>query len=192
MDKKNVYLEVGAYSLRWINAFLRENPDKEWEIHIFEPASMFNRKIRRQIRRFGLKGKAHFYPFAVFNENVEKEFHFCHRLNQGSTLFTGKTHNFKYEKSEIVKCIDFNQWILENLNKDDYIYMNMDIEGSEYYVLPHLIKNGTIDYFDDLKIEFHSFKFAGENREKFDKIHLELVNFFIRSDKFDISKFTHF
>ena len=56
----------------------------------------------------------------------------------------------------MVECIDFSQWVGVNFVKDDYIIMKMDIEGSEYKVLPKMIKDNTIQYIDELIIEWHS------------------------------------
>ena len=47
----------------------------------------------------------------------------------------------------------------------------MDIEGSEYEVLPKMIDTGAIDYLDDLDIEFHWHKIGIDKN-----IHDELVD----------------
>jgi len=70
-----------------------------------------------------------------------------------------------------VPSIDFSSWIKAELNKEDYIFLKMDIEGSEYEVLDKMINDGSINYLDDLDIEFHWHK-IGMDKEK----HNELVN----------------
>jgi len=39
--------------------------------------------------------------------------------------------------------------------KNDYIVLKMDIETSEYYVLPHLIETGALEYINEIYVEFH-------------------------------------
>jgi FkbM family methyltransferase len=64
-----------------------------------------------------------------------------------------------------VPCIDFSEWIKNELNNDDYIFLKMDIEGSEYEVLNKMIDDGTINYLDDLDIEFHWHKIGLDKKE---------------------------
>ncbi len=187
---KNIYLELGGYSLYWVLEFLKKNPNKKWEVHIFESSNRGIKRINDQIRELD-NSDIILHPVAVFDENIKKIFYEQGRGSQASTLFKEKKRFTKYNNPILVECIDFNEWIRNNLNKKDYIYINIDIEGAEYYVLPHLIKNNTIKYFNELKVEFHAHKFSGENRNKFDKIHKELKEFFV-SNKFDLSLFQNF
>ena len=64
--------------------------------------------------------------------------------------------NLVYEEAILVECIDFSQWVKESFSKNDYIIMKMDIEGFEYKVLPKMIKDNTIQYVDELIIEWHN------------------------------------
>lgn len=61
------------------------------------------------------------------------------------------------ETSE-VESINLSKWIDDNFEKDDYIVLKMDIEGSEYTVLPKMIEDGTIKYVDNLIIEWHDWQ----------------------------------
>ena len=187
--QKYIYLELGAYSIHWALEFLKKNPDKKWEVHLFESSHRCVKRINNQLKKID-NLDINLYPVAVFDKNIKKTFYESGRGAQSSSLFEGKKRYLKYDNPILVDCIDFNEWVRNNLNKKDYIYMNMDIEGAEYFVLPHLIKHNTMKYFNELKIEFHAHKFTGENRKKFDIIHKELKEFFI-SNKFDLSLFQH-
>jgi FkbM family methyltransferase len=68
-----------------------------------------------------------------------------------------ESHEKLYEWSDpvLVECIDFSKWIKDNFSKEDYIFLKMDIEGSEYKILPKMINDGTISYIDALVIEWH-------------------------------------
>ncbi len=70
-----------------------------------------------------------------------------------------------------VQAIDFSKWVLDNFSKDDYIILKMDIEGSEYEVLPRMISDGSLEYVDLLLMEFHWEKTGTDKRH-----HDELVN----------------
>jgi len=92
-------------------------------------------------------------------------------LGQGSSLFRDKkTGNLNKEHPIKVKCIDFGQWILKTFDKDDYIILKMNIEGSEYKVLNKMLKDDAIDYINKAYISFHYKKIGLD-----EKIHNNLI-----------------
>jgi len=62
-----------------------------------------------------------------------------------------------------VEAIDFSRFIIDNFNQNDYIVLKMDIEGSEYKVLPKMIEDGSISYINNLIIEWHNWQFPQYN-----------------------------
>ena len=63
-----------------------------------------------------------------------------------------------------VKAIDFSKWVLENFTEEDFIILKMDIEGSEYKVLPKMIEDGSIKFINKLIIEWHNWQFPQYNQ----------------------------
>lgn len=68
------------------------------------------------------------------------------------------------EPSHSVDAIDFSRWLRETFVKHSngqppYVAVKMDIEGAEYDVLEKMVKDGTINYVNDLIVEFHSRRF---------------------------------
>ena len=41
-----------------------------------------------------------------------------------------------------------SEWIKENFSTEDYIILKLDVEGSEYEVIPDLLKTGAIEYIN--------------------------------------------
>ena len=108
---------------------------------------------------------------------------------QASTISEVKAHRgidgqFNIKSKVKVPCFDFSKWILENFKVEDYIFLKMDIEGSEYNVLEEMVKTGAINLINDLDIEFHWHK-VGLEKQVHDYIVDELkktnVNLNIRS-----------
>lgn len=62
---------------------------------------------------------------------------------------------YEWHENVKVESLDLSQWILNNFSKDDFIVLKMDIEGSEYEVLPKMIKDGSIQYVNHAFIEWH-------------------------------------
>lgn len=61
-----------------------------------------------------------------------------------------------------ISVTDLSKFI-NDLEDREYLLVKMDIEGSEYQVLRHLIKEGTISKIDDLYVEFHDWAMVTEN-----------------------------
>ncbi len=64
----------------------------------------------------------------------------------------------KFPETLEVEAINLSEWIQENFSEDDYIFLKMDIEGSEYKVLPKMIEDGTVKYINNLIIEWHDWQ----------------------------------
>jgi len=62
-----------------------------------------------------------------------------------------------------VEAIDFSKWVIENFTEEDFIVLKMDIEGSEYKVLPKMIEDGSIKFINNLIIEWHNWQFPQYN-----------------------------
>lgn len=94
-----------------------------------------------------------------------------------STLLTGKVplenypqYVITYERSVEVLTLDTAKWLRENIELGDDVVVKMDIEGSEYVVLPSLLRGGEIDMIAEVRCEFHPERFPS-----YEKIHFDLV-----------------
>ena len=63
---------------------------------------------------------------------------------------------YKWHEDIEVKGLDLSAWILKNFDKNDTIVLKMDIEGSEFKVLPKMLAEGSIDYVDAIYVEWHA------------------------------------
>lgn len=79
-----------------------------------------------------------------------------------------------------VQGLDFSKWIMENFDKEDYIVCKMDIEGAEYDVLPKMVEDGSIEYMNQMIIEFHTrFQLTGDYIHE---TYVQLQDYFKKSD----------
>jgi FkbM family methyltransferase len=69
-----------------------------------------------------------------------------------------------------VNCFDFSSFIRDNFDKEDYIIVKLDIEGSEYEVMDKLIIDGTIDYINHFYVEWHNI----DNRDR--NYYISIIN----------------
>ena len=92
------------------------------------------------------------------------------------TTFSKKGFIWKgYEEPIIVKSIDFSKFI-ESLDTNLKIICKLDIEGSEFVVLRHLISTGVVTKISELYVEFHEWTMINESAESRDKLIKEITD----------------
>jgi len=143
----NILLDCGANKLQGLKVLIETHGvDDSWEIHTFEP----NPLLEEFILKADLKNLIH-HKAAVGTSEKTVSFGWDREDDQSATTcewFPKKNHRS-------VLQIDFAQFVKDNFNTNDHIVCKMNIEGSEYPVLQHLVKTGVINYFDKLYVEWH-------------------------------------
>lgn len=156
--------------------------NQDWIIHCFEPNPLANEIVRQ---KYGKRFLIH--ECAVWNEDCTRELNveFCPHENKnvgGASNVLQETfvkpfwiapENMVYTVP--VQCIDFSKWMTENVDKDDHIIVKMDIEGSEYYVLDKMLKDGTIKLVDLLYVEWHEHMLTARTLDLIYAVKAELV-----------------
>lgn len=179
---KKVFLDCGTNLGQGLLQFIdRKIIDDTFQIECFEPNPY---AIEYSKKRFSAEEYSdysiNFNEVALWIEECEKQLtiesfggeYVCQHTGEhlgydlksgGATNIMGndwkKPHYIKdkdLDKSINVKCINFSNYLKENISKDDYVICKMDIEGAEYDVLGNLIDDDTIDLIDEIYIEWHN------------------------------------
>jgi FkbM family methyltransferase len=118
-----------------------------------------------------------FFPKAVWVEEGTLDFYLATEWGPnhrgGSTLLEGHVKNaakVDYSHPVAVECVDFSRWLRRNFSRWDHLVVKMDIEGAEYPVLEKMIADGTIDFVDELIVEFHWHMNETLSRERHDAL----------------------
>lgn len=148
-----------------------------------EATDLFFKKLGKDYEYFGFEANPYLYDrfakkhdfvklekSAVWNKDDVIDFYVVTNDRNGVwNPFTGASSLIKeksnwnsrvFKSQEVVKvnAIDFSRYILESFKKEDYIVLKMDIEGGEYDVLEKMIKDKSLNYVNELYIEFHDEK----------------------------------
>ena len=145
------FLDCGAHNGCSVRLFQHLCSDwREYTIHCFEPNPMF-----RQC--FGEFDNVLFHEAAVWSrDGMEPFFLSKSPKHHGSSLIRSKRTGMLDKENPItVRCLDFNRWIKETIDRESYVILKMDIEGAEYEVLESMIAGGSIDQIKLLYIDFH-------------------------------------
>jgi len=154
---KKVFLDCGGNIGQSIKRFKKSKRyDKDFIIHSWEPVDCLSKFYRDQ-------PDITFHNKAVWTYDGEITFFLDvskgPRRSLGSTIFKEKkSRRLNRKNPATVPCVDFGKWVKDNLSKEDFIILKVDIEGAEYEVLEKMIEDGSINYIDDLYIEWHYHK----------------------------------
>ena len=148
-NARKIFLDLGANNGCSVDLFLKSFADsKDYEIHSFECNPSMLTAYKSKYPNFKI------YDYAVSTFYGEASFRVG--ANLSSTLRSDKTTGMFNSKEIKVNCIDISDFIIKNFNKDDYIILKMDIEGSEYDILPKMLEDGLFDgYINTLYGEWH-------------------------------------
>ena len=148
---RKVFILLGAGSGRDIKAFGgMHQPVSEWDIFAFEA----NPKLIANLEN--VYTHATIMPYAAGTKDAMVELYFGKHQNNSSVM--KEKVNVSETKSTLVPVMDFPKWVEEHFTEDDHIVLCVDIEGAEYDIIDAMIVNHTLDWVNELYIEFHGQK----------------------------------
>ena len=201
-EAKNVIFDLGANIGDSARFFVEPNfngndlklkgicskENKKWEIHSFEANPDFNEQLevtKKMVENFGHK---HFlYKQTAAWVSDQTMIFYLDTVNKERNFWGSSLHKEHIDaqrsgfKNIEVKALDISS-MLSKFTKEDFIVLKIDIEGSEYEILKHLIRQNTIFLVDIISVEFHDLRFENDTTS-----HKERVNFYLQFFKnFDI------
>lgn len=181
------FIDCGGHFGEGLKHFIDQyNVDKTWRVFTFEP----NKESYEILKNFSYKE----IPITVLNsgiwiKNDKLKFNpeTCpqgDKTGSGSTFIDQNDWNIKipgnsgagdFNESYEIDVIDLSAF-LESLSEPEFVLVKMDIEGSEYTVLRHLIEKRTIQIINDLHCEFHDWAMKSETKQTTDALVNEIKN----------------
>ena len=184
----NIFIDGGTHLCEGLRKFIEMGViDSNTKVHTFEPNPSCN--VIERVKEFN-NYNIIYYDSAIwisdgvikFNqENIELSK--SGSPNDGQSITDGWASSVDnigfiwkgYEEPISVKSIDFSKFI-ESLDANLKIICKLDIEGSEFVVLRHLISTGAISRISEFYIEFHQWTMTNESIESRDKLIKEITD----------------
>lgn len=171
---ERIFLDLGTHRGQGLKQFIEMyDMNRYWHIHSFEANPFTYESFMNNEAVEFVNFNVNFYNWAVSDkEGTTTIYHETYGneidTGQGSSIIPIEKWNTNQEfnqKSE-VRTIDFAKFVeVWSTMPKDKIVVKMDIEGSEYHVLEHLIDTGMIHRIRDLHVEWHSRCFNKDTEE---------------------------
>ncbi|KAJ1387575.1 S-adenosyl-L-methionine-dependent methyltransferase [Sesbania bispinosa] len=185
-----LYVDVGArsYGSSIGSWFRKQYPKQNKNFHVYaiEADKTFHKE-------YGLKKGITLVPYAAWvkNETLTFEIHRDpgeHVEVQGRGMGRIRPLQSSGEEGfdgevEKIRGFDFADWLKNTVSKNDYVVMKMDVEGTEFDLIPRLFETGAICLVDEIFLECHYNRWQrccpGQRSPKYEKTYdqcLELFN----------------
>lgn len=151
---RKVYIDCGAF---------KGHPEYPagYEVHCFEPNPHLY-KILKKRKDIVFHPKAVWVMDGVIAMYWRKD----RPTAKGASLYERRiTGKFEDIEKDGVCCIDFALWLKDNVSVEDYVWVQMNIEGAEFAVIDHLEATDTIKLINRLDVSFHWERVDRENTE---------------------------
>ncbi|XP_051130521.1 uncharacterized protein LOC127251025 isoform X2 [Andrographis paniculata] len=146
-----IYIDVGArsYGSSIVSWFKKQYPkqNKTFEIFAVEADRAFHDQYR------GKKGVT-LLPYAAWVRNETLFFDINGEPGKGMGRIRPAQSSAPPDGDRI-EGFDFGEWLKRTVSERDYVVMKMDVEGTEFDLIPKLFENGGICLIDELFLECH-------------------------------------
>ena len=154
----NVIIVLGAYQGEAIDAFYdAKKIDNSWKVVCYEP----NKNAVEILSSKYPQAIIHTKAVHTHNGTIDYRISSAEQKNGISSNIPDVC------STEVIECIDIDD-ILDTLDNYEQVIMRIDIEGSEYDVIPKLIEHKNLKKITELYLEWHT-----TNNEHVD---IELLN----------------
>ncbi|EPS74384.1 hypothetical protein M569_00366, partial [Genlisea aurea] len=192
-----VYIDVGArsYGSSIVSWFKKQYPkqNKTFEIYAVEADRTFHDEYRRRN-----KGGVVLLPYAAWVRNetlafeindddpghkdVEERGRGMGRILRPSSSGKRRVSTSSSGKVDRIRGFDFAKWLEGAVSERDYVVVKMDVEGTEFDLIPRLLETGAMCLIDEMFLECHYNRWQkccpGERSWKYEKTYGECLDLF--------------
>ncbi|KAH7838065.1 hypothetical protein Vadar_021617 [Vaccinium darrowii] len=182
-----VYIDVGArnYGSSIGSWFKKQYPKQNKNFHVYaiEADKAFHEEYRT-------KKRVTLLPYAAWVRNETLFFEISRELtrtNEERGRGMGRVQAARSSSSFVgdsdkIEGFDFAVWLKKTVSERDFVVVKMDVEGSEFYLVPRLVETGAICLIDELFIECHYNRLQrccpGKRSPKFQKTYKQCLDLF--------------
>ncbi|CAN1134333.1 hypothetical protein LINPERHAP2_LOCUS8209 [Linum perenne] len=185
-----IYVDVGArsYGSSIGSWFRKQYPkqNKTFDIYAVEADKHFHEQYK-------LKKRVNLLPYAAWVKNETLSFEINRdpgeqvsdkgrgmgRIQPVTTSNSGGSFDGVVDE---IQGFDFAEWLKNTVTEKDFVVMKMDVEGTEFDLIPRLFETGAICLIDELFLECHYNRWQrccpGERSPKYEKTYEQCLDLF--------------
>ncbi|KAJ7959904.1 Methyltransferase [Quillaja saponaria] len=184
-----VYVDVGArsYGSSIASWFKKQYPkqNKTFDVYAIEADRAFHEEYKR-------KKRVKLLPYAAWVRNETLFFEITRDpgkkvMPKGGGM--GRIHPVKTSSSYMghsdtnkIEGFDLADWLKSTVTYRDFVVMKMDVEGTEFHLIPRLIQTGAICLIDEFFFECHYNRWQrccpGQRSAKYQKTYAQCLDLF--------------
>ncbi|CBI18094.3 unnamed protein product, partial [Vitis vinifera] len=185
--QRYVYIDVGArsYGSSIGSWFRKQYPkqNKTFEVYAIEADKTFHDEYK-------LKKRVTLLPYAAWVRNETLSF----EINQDpghkdvekgrgmGRIQPGQSSASSDAVVDQIEGFDFANWLKNSVSERDFVVMKMDVEGTEFDLIPRLFETGAICLIDEIFLECHYNRWQrccpGERSSKYQKTYDQCLDLF--------------
>ena len=129
---KRIFIDLGSHVGESVKFFRKHHPQgNEFEIYCFEPLPANIEKLKAMNPVWNIN------IIEAAATNYTGKMRLFTGMSESGSLYSEKRTGGLDGKNAIkVDTIDFQMWLVSNINPNDYIIIKMNVEGSEYDIIP--------------------------------------------------------
>lgn len=164
--RRHIYIDVGArsYGSSIGSWFVKKYPKQNQDFFIYavEADISFARDyVKRknvQLLAYAAWVKNESLVFGANPENRAAEGEFGMGRIQSRSAMENPNNDLSLPSAkdfQTVQGFDFAEWLLRTVSVDDFVVLKMDVEGTEFDLLPRMLETGAICLVDEIFLECH-------------------------------------
>lgn len=185
--QRYVYVDVGSrsYGSSIVSWFKKQYPkqNKTFDIYAVEADKHFHEEYK-------YKKGVNLLPYAAWVKNESLFFEINHTPGDKDVVKgrgMGRIQPAQMGGSSAshvdeILGFDFAEWLKSAVTEKDFVVMKMDVEGTEFHLIPRLFETGAICLIDEIFLECHYNRWQkccpGERSSKYEKTYDQCMDLF--------------
>ncbi|KAJ5364855.1 uncharacterized protein N7496_010568 [Penicillium cataractarum] len=161
-DQAGEHAQSNLKSYGSVNILTKLKSSLELEIHLFEANPHFNAALlHAKERHVELGVQVEIYPSTVADIKDGTRIFYLDTVNTahdfwGSSIYASHPDVVRSKNNGTeLSTVNLSRWLLMNTLPRDFVVVKMDVEGSEYELVPHMAEMGVSAVLDYLLVEWH-------------------------------------
>ncbi|KAK8512135.1 hypothetical protein V6N12_031863 [Hibiscus sabdariffa] len=174
---------IGEEPLKpWITLKRNIKNNKTFHVYAIEADKAFHQQYNAKKKTVTL------LPYAAWVRNETLLFQVSHDPNQEEASQGSGMGRLRPRQSDVngevneIQAFDFAEWLNNTVTERDFVVMKMDVEGTEFDLIPRLFETGAICLIDEIFLECHYNRWQrccpGERSRKYEKSYGQCLELF--------------